>query len=138
MCGGVVLSIDKRERAVSLGIKHLEKILAFRGITDRFQKGQQVTGTVTMLQFGCFSNWGRQLRGCACFRLGDIKVQTSSQVRRFRVSPTLTEGQKDELKHQRDQGHGGKGRRGGFYGKPGKRGFILAAQLKNNGIFVGV
>ncbi|MBP1721545.1 MAG: ribosomal protein, partial [Deltaproteobacteria bacterium] len=72
----VVLSIDKENERFSLGIKQLEKD-PWEGITDRFQKGQQVTGTVTnVTSFGVFLELGEGIEGLVhVSELGDIKVQ---------------------------------------------------------------
>jgi small subunit ribosomal protein S1 len=72
----VVLSIDKENERFSLGIKQLEKD-PWEGITERFQKGQQVTGTVTnVTSFGIFLELGEGIEGLVhVSELGEIKVQ---------------------------------------------------------------
>jgi small subunit ribosomal protein S1 len=72
----VVLSIDKENERFSLGIKQLEKD-PWEGINERFQRGQQVTGTVTnVTSFGIFLELGEGIEGLVhVSELGDIKVQ---------------------------------------------------------------
>lgn len=72
----VVLSIDKENERFSLGIKQLEKD-PWEVITERFQRGQQVTGTVTnVTSFGIFLELGEGIEGLVhVSELGDIKAQ---------------------------------------------------------------
>lgn len=72
----VVLSIDKENERFSLGIKQLEKD-PWEVITDRFQRGQHVTGTVTnVTSFGIFLELGEGIEGLVhVSELGDIKAQ---------------------------------------------------------------
>ncbi|MBW2554955.1 MAG: S1 RNA-binding domain-containing protein [Deltaproteobacteria bacterium] len=59
----VVLSIDKENERFSLGIKQLEKD-PWDEISERFDKGQNVTGTITnVTSFGIFIELGEGIEG---------------------------------------------------------------------------
>ncbi len=59
----VVLSIDKENERFSLGIKQLEKD-PWDEISERFNKGQNVTGTITnVTSFGIFIELGEGIEG---------------------------------------------------------------------------
>ena len=129
----VVLSIDKENERFSLGIKQLEKD-PWEGITDRFQKGQQVTGTVTnVTSFGVFLELGEGIEGLVhVSELGDIKVQNvkSGEALSAVVTNIDRKGRKMSLSIKEIKDMAEKEDVAAFMESQGKGDSSLAAQLK--------
>ena len=129
----VVLSIDKENERFSLGIKQLEKD-PWEGITDRFQKGQQVTGTVTnVTSFGVFLELGEGIEGLVhVSELGDIKVQNvkSGEALSAVVTNIDRKGRKMSLSIKEIKDMAEKEDVAAFMEGQGKGDSSLAAQLK--------
>jgi len=72
----IVLSIDKENERFSLGIKQLEKD-PWESITENYQKGQTITGTITnVISFGVFLELREGIEGLIhVSELGDTKLE---------------------------------------------------------------
>jgi small subunit ribosomal protein S1 len=129
----VVLSIDKENERFSLGIKQLEKD-PWEGITERFQKGQQVTGTVTnVTSFGIFLELGEGIEGLVhVSELGDIKAQNvkSGEALSAVVTNIDRKGRKMSLSIKEHKDMAEKQDVAAFMESQGKGDSSLAAQLK--------